>query len=416
MKSAKNVIKQTLASLERKDIEATPSAYEAEFLEISKKINFISHDSNDFDEIIKKLSLSEQREVELSSIATFNKLSYLLLKRTNQESINNLSSLVMDSLEPSIAQCKDGSLDKFINKVKTTDGLLFKNDMQMDFKRFIEHRINIDKTLFETSTKNISKLSTLLDSQVDDVISINNKSSNDISKITKDITNIEKPNLGNLNLIHAQLESTAKSIEINMEKSTKKLQKSKSEISSLKEQVEKLEKELLLTKKENEIDHLTTLYTRKAYDKHAQNMEEQYLRNKINYAIVFFDIDHFKNVNDTYGHEGGDIILSTFAKILLRGTRETDIVGRYGGEEFVGILHFKEISEIETYIKRIKGIVSKNKFAYDKHRIDITFSAGVTIRSENESYLKSMNLADELLYKAKNSGRNKIIFQNGVEI
>lgn len=145
-------------------------------------------------------------------------------------------------------------------------------------------------------------------------------------------------------------------------------------------------------------------------------IENRFRRDQEDYAIVFFDIDHFKNVNDTYGHDGGDIILKTFSSLLLKLTRDTDIIARYGGEEFIAILHYKESCELYKYIERIKTVVTQNKFIYQDNRIEIKFSAGVELRSNCNTAQESITNADKLLYKAKNTGRNKIIFWNNKEI
>ena len=133
----------------------------------------------------------------------------------------------------------------------------------------------------------------------------------------------------------------------------------------------------------------------------------------IQYAIIFFDLDHFKKINDTYGHSGGDMILSTFGKILNKYTRDMDIVGRYGGEEFIAIVHYNLKRELLQYIKRIKNIVTQNKFIYQDNKISITFSAGVTLRDDHKTYESALQKADMLLYEAKEAGRNKIIFEDG---
>jgi diguanylate cyclase (GGDEF)-like protein len=89
------------------------------------------------------------------------------------------------------------------------------------------------------------------------------------------------------------------------------------------------------------------------------------------------------------------------------------VICRYGGEEFVAIVHFKLKRELLGYLKRVKTIVGENKFVYGDARIQITFSAGVSIRNNYKTYQEAVKKADELLYDAKNSGRNKIILDDG---
>ena len=286
----------------------------------------------------------------------------------------------------------------------------------MSIQKVIEQRIINDQKLLENNTSDTIKLINNINNHLGDAININQDGHTSISELSKEIDIIEVINSTDASNIQNKLQNVATSMSQKISENTTKLEKNRSEIDILKEQVQKLETELKTTKHENEIDHLTSALTRKAYEKRVASIEQTYKRNGSDYAIVFFDIDHFKKVNDTYGHDGGDLVLSTFAKVLLRSTREIDIIGRFGGEEFIGILHYKSEQELINYITRVKSLITGHKFKYKEHKISITFSAGLTIRSKNNSYEESLNLADELLYKAKNSGRNKIIFQSGIEL
>lgn len=91
-------------------------------------------------------------------------------------------------------------------------------------------------------------------------------------------------------------------------------------------------------------------------------------------------------------------------------------MGRYGGEEFIAIIHFNLNRELLQFLKRVKAIVNENTFKYKDHRIRVTFSAGVAIRDTYSSYENTLQKADMLLYQAKENGRNKIILENGMEI
>ena len=110
------------------------------------------------------------------------------------------------------------------------------------------------------------------------------------------------------------------------------------------------------------------------------------------------------------------MVLSTFGKILNKNTRDHDIVGRYGGEEFVAIVHYTLNSELLQYLKRIKTIVTQNSFVYKNQKIKVTFSAGVAIRSNYSSYENTIQQADMLLYQAKDAGRNQIKLEDGRSI
>ena len=205
-------------------------------------------------------------------------------------------------------------------------------------------------------------------------------------------------------------------IEKEMSSVTNKLESGKSQILALEEKIKSLEDELTKTKTENMTDHLTGVLTRRAFSDEIKRIESSYNRINTQYAVIFFDLDHFKILNDSYGHECGDVVLSTFGKILNKTVREHDLVGRYGGEEFIAIIHFNLNRELLQFLKRIKTIVTENSFLYQDKKIRITFSAGVAIRNSYPTYENALQKADALLYKAKESGRNKILLENGMEI
>ena len=129
------------------------------------------------------------------------------------------------------------------------------------------------------------------------------------------------------------------------------------------------------------------------------------------YAIVFFDIDHFKSINDDYGHTCGDVVLKKFASILKELTRTEDVIARYGGEEFIALINYQNEIEIQRYLKRIKKSLKETNFIYKDSVIKLKFSAGVSHRNKYVSYLEAKKVADELLYKAKNQGRNRVYIE-----
>jgi len=413
--SVKNVIRQTLASLERQNVDATPSAYAKEFSKIAKLLNFENEYSNSFNNIRHLLSKEERIILDKKDITTFDELLPILLERMSNHDIKKISQLLIKSLKPSISKELDNEITQVESKINSSPKLLIQKDIQMSIQKIIEQRIINDKKLLEYNASDTIKLINTINTHLGDAIDINQNGHLSITQLSKEIEIIDI-NDENANDIQNKLQNVATSMTEKISQNTSKLEKNRSEIDTLKEQVQKLEQELISTKHENEIDHLTSTLTRKAYEKHISKIEEIFLRTGNDYALVFFDIDHFKKVNDTYGHDGGDLILSTFAKVLLRSTREIDIIGRFGGEEFIAILHYTQEKELINYISRVKNLITSHKFKYKEHKISITFSAGLTIRSKNNSYDETLTKADELLYKAKNSGRNKIIFQSGTEL
>ena len=121
-----------------------------------------------------------------------------------------------------------------------------------------------------------------------------------------------------------------------------------------------------------------------------------------------FDIDLFKKVNDTYGHDAGDAVLSGFAKVLQSKARNVDVVGRFGGEEFLIILSNSELSGAIVFAQKVCKTIEKTKFMYKGERIKVTVSAGVSNRKQFINQKETLASADEHLYLAKENGRNRV--------
>ncbi len=342
----------------------------------------------------------------------------LLLNRVAAKNLDSLASLFKSSMTPSINIELDENLAKFSIKIGNSPSLMFEEDIQKEMQSYITKRFEADQSVVKQKTEDIAKLVTLMGKYLNDAISSSDDGSDSVSGIKDKIESLDMTtnNLKELSLLQSKLVSAALSIENEMSAVGEKFKSGKNQVSKLEEKIQKLEEELDSAKKESTTDHLTGLLTRRAFDDEMNRIENGYARNGTQYAMIFFDIDHFKQVNDTYGHEGGDVILKTFAKVLQKETRELDIVCRYGGEEFVAVIHFNLKRELLKYLKRIKSIITQNKFLYNKEKIQITFSAGTTVRSKYENYTNALQKADLLLYEAKESGRNKIIIDDGTVI
>ncbi|MDD2699273.1 MAG: GGDEF domain-containing protein [Arcobacteraceae bacterium] len=415
MDNIRDIVRKTLVNLDAQKILPTPKAYGNEFCKVAKSINFTVEECSRFENILKSLSDDEQIFVKENKITDFDDLITLLLQRAKKENIDNMATILQKSMKPSISLTLNEDLHQFSIKIGNSPELIFENEIQHEIEKFIDERIKLDQEELEKKAKEITLLMTYMTKFLGDTIDINSKGSDSISKIAKEIEGIDANDAHNLKAMQGKLVGAAKSIETHISQSTQSLQSGKESVVALQKKVEQLEKELQQVRKESEIDHLTGLLTRRWYDRQSKRFDDNFRRNGVNYAIAFFDIDHFKKVNDTYGHEAGDVVLSTFAKVLLKSTRDTDILGRYGGEEFISLVQFTNIKELYVYMERIKLIVTGHMFKYNDIKIPITFSAGVTIRSSNDSHEHSVKKADELLYKAKQSGRNKIIFEDGKE-
>lgn len=158
-------------------------------------------------------------------------------------------------------------------------------------------------------------------------------------------------------------------------------------------------------------DALTQLANRKQIMKRLFKHFEYYQRYTAEFSILMIDIDHFKKINDTYGHLTGDAVLMQVAKIFQETLRNVDIAGRYGGEEFLVILAETSGEQAMRTAERIRQAVENHTFSFATSSIKATISIGVARILENEKDENSLvSRADQALYQAKAKGRNRVVY------
>jgi len=157
-------------------------------------------------------------------------------------------------------------------------------------------------------------------------------------------------------------------------------------------------------------DFLTGVLNRRAFFAHSEQQLAVAQRYKRNLALILLDIDHFKHINDDYGHLAGDSILRKAVQMIAQLLRKVDILARYGGEEFIILLPEADLEQGCVVAEKLRVILSQQTFAVDEQRqIAITASFGVSARVGGESLDHMIRLADEALYSAKNGGRNQVV-------
>jgi diguanylate cyclase (GGDEF)-like protein len=155
-------------------------------------------------------------------------------------------------------------------------------------------------------------------------------------------------------------------------------------------------------------DELTGVFNRRYFFELAKIELNRLQRRQKESAIIFIDIDDFKNINDKFGHSAGDAVLREFGKLLASELRQEDIKGRLGGEEFV-VLCPSEVNG-KNIAEKLRTHVAEKSFNTGKQQIKITISVGVDILSGKDSNIEeALRRADTKLYKAKNSGRNIVV-------
>jgi len=182
----------------------------------------------------------------------------------------------------------------------------------------------------------------------------------------------------------------------------------KKRIEVMEQEAEKVQEFIEEERKQARKDALTGLPNRTAYNEIMTHQIEQFNRYKEPLSLVVCDLDHFKQVNDSYGHLAGDKVLSLVAKILAKTTRNADLVTRYGGEEFAIVLPSTQAEKAAQTMDKIRRLICKSPFNYRGEPISISMSFGVCEAQEGDSIESLFSRADVALYKAKENGRNNV--------
>lgn len=160
-------------------------------------------------------------------------------------------------------------------------------------------------------------------------------------------------------------------------------------------------------------DALTEIPNRAAFDERYLLEIKRWQRFQKPLCVVLADVDHFKNINDSYGHSAGDKTLKVIAKTLKLNLRETDFIARYGGEEFILLFPETELADLETPLNALREKIKKIPFKFKNVSVPISISFGATQMLTSDSGRSAFDRADEALYEAKKAGRDKVVFKVG---
>jgi len=157
-------------------------------------------------------------------------------------------------------------------------------------------------------------------------------------------------------------------------------------------------------------DALTHLFNRRYIDTVLKHETECSLKSRMHYGILYLDIDHFKRLNDQYGHDAGDLVLQQVANVLMQSVRIGDFVFRYGGEEFLIVVTDITADQITRIAEKVRKMIADYEFKLKNETVlAVTISVGVAFHDGHPDYQRTIRRADEALYLAKDSGRNKVV-------
>lgn len=229
-------------------------------------------------------------------------------------------------------------------------------------------------------------------------------------KIERYATEIGQTNdISQLNRLLGNLMADTKGIQLDIQRSRDELEETRRRVEEAEEKVRHLEAELDEVSAIVKQDHLTGALNRRgmtdAFEQEAARAE----RTAAPLSVAIMDVDHFKRLNDTYGHDAGDNALIHLVNVVKDVIRPTDVIARFGGEEFVLLLPATKVEDGVHAMVRVQRELTKRFFLHDNQKVLITFSCGVARWQPGESPDQVISRADKALYRAKETGRNRVL-------
>lgn len=269
------------------------------------------------------------------------------------------------------------------------------------YGRFYERQFKIDSGKhFDINQRDVSdkleKLADQIEEKLSDILNLSYLHKENVIKHEKIVQNYHDDKF-------LKILDELKYIREQNEKLTEKLELYHKEI-------QRLNTELKIAKEDATLDFLTGLVNRRSFDRALEDLLKEVREKGYTFTLILMDIDNFKQINDTYGHPVGDMVLKEVSAVLRMYLRANTIIGRLGGEEFGIILPGVSISDGIKVAERIRGIIENRELKHNDKVIKITASFGVTESNKDDTKESIYTRADNALYKAKKEGKNKVVY------
>ena len=322
--------------------------------------------------------------------------------------LTRVAQLLVVGLSPSIAPAIDDKTALLTQKLQEDPDYISRDVFEKEIRAAVAMRIALDKQSVEEMVKGLDELLGKLSVQLIDLIERSENSTTEIRDVKRDLEALDSDKPKDFKTAHKRLYAIATALEEKVEILSIDLRSHNAKVNEMGQKIAMLESQLATATQASREDFLTTLLNKRALQEIIEVKEAEYERFGRNFCIVMLDLDFFKSVNDTYGHEAGDAVLKAFSQILKDEARINDTVGRFGGEEFLAILGDTELSGGQTFGEKVRAHVEEAHFMYQGQRITITVSIGIAQRQDYPSLDTLKVGADERLYDAKHKGRNRV--------
>jgi diguanylate cyclase (GGDEF)-like protein len=414
----KEIIIETLKQIQRDRVTATPNVYAKTFCQIAKKAGLDLEECRPAETHINRLPEPLKSQALTRGITQYDELLAFLIgaiqrgaagvsKRDAEAIVRELTVLLTKALAPSFTEFKTFRLNATLSALEKNPALALDKTYQSRIVTLIGERIKFDRAHIKNEAGELKK-SVL---HLYDLLSQTNsgllKRSSELSEFVRRLEALGRDSVqvelfgemkNALGAIAESLRGEAGELLSELEASRQEINALKAEISAKQEEIDRLSGE-------NTEDYLNDIGSRKGIDAAIEQYEEEFEKQRKDYAVLIFDIDHFKRINDEYGRDGGDKILQALSELFKTLLPGGTPVGRYGSGEFVALL---SEGGVETARKVCQG-VEESRFSYQQNMISMTISCGVAFRSEAKSVTGLLREANARLYLAKKGGRNMVV-------
>ncbi|MDP3266505.1 MAG: GGDEF domain-containing protein [Sulfuricurvum sp.] len=350
--------------------------------------------------------LSDYGKVDSSNLKKTIENLRIEASSTQNNDLTRIAQFLVMGLSPSIAPKLDDKTAHLTQKLRENPSYISNEAFEKEIRAAIAMRIALDKQSVEEMVKALDELLGKLSVQLIDLIERSENSTTEIRDVKRDLEALDSDKPKDFKTAHKRLYAIATTLEEKVEILSHDLRSHNVKVNEMGQKIATLEAQLAIATQASREDFLTKLLNKRALEEVIEVKEAEYERYGRNFCVAMLDLDFFKSVNDTYGHEAGDAVLKAFAQILKDEARINDTVGRFGGEEFLVILGDTELEGARIFAEKVRAHVEEAHFMYLGERIAVTVSVGIAQRKDYPS-LETLKVgADGRLYDAKHKGRN----------
>lgn len=318
--------------------------------------------------------------------------------------VNNIGELVEDD------QWLSGQLDvvrQVINEPLTTDRI---GEAEQRFKDVIYRQGQLKRSLKEAKVT-LKNLIGIFVARLSEMSASTNDYQGKVETYAQKLQVAD--DIDSLRNLVDELMRDTRSVQIDITRSRDEIADARRQAEAAESRVRKLQAELEQVSEQVSQDQLTGALNRRGLDDAMQREMSRAERRKAPLSVGVLDLDNFKRLNDTHGHQAGDDALVHLIKVVKRTLRPTDIVARYGGEEFIILYSDTALNQAAEITRRLQRELTKRYFMHNNERLLITFSAGVAQFKPGETQEMVIARADKAMYQAKLQGKNRVVAAEG---